>query len=140
MYDLRIKGMNVAEWNEEFVVNELASHILKPNVLLLFEILDFNPSLIFENKKELNADLLYPIAWAYLRPLGAAHIHLTSSRLQLYKYKFKYDDEIKTKKPFDPRTPPVLLEFNWHKKEKYPSFLEVSLNFTEKYEIEIPVK
>jgi len=59
-------------WDEEFTINELASNILKPNVLLLFEILDFNPSLMFENKKLLNAESLYPVAWAYLRPVGSA--------------------------------------------------------------------
>jgi hypothetical protein len=41
-------------------------------VLFLFEILDFNPNIIFENRKLLNADMLYPIAWAYLRPVGTA--------------------------------------------------------------------
>lgn len=72
IYDLRIKGENLARWEEEFVINEYAKYILRPNVLFLFELLDFNPSLIFENKKLLNADLLYPIAWAYLRPVGCA--------------------------------------------------------------------
>lgn len=72
MCDLRIKGENLAYWDEEFTINDYAKYILRPNVLLLFEILDFNPSLIFENKKLLNADMLYPVAWAYLRPVGTA--------------------------------------------------------------------
>jgi hypothetical protein len=57
---------------EEFVINENARYIMMPNVIFLFEILDFNTSLIFENPSLLNADNLYPVAWAYLRPLGAA--------------------------------------------------------------------
>jgi hypothetical protein len=69
---LRIKGENLATWEEEFTINDYAKYILRPNVLFLFEILDFNPSLIFENKKVLNAELLYPVAWAYLRPVGCA--------------------------------------------------------------------
>ena len=81
MYDLRIKGTNLAEWNEEFTINEYAHYLLRPNVLLLFEILDFNPSMIFEDKKKLNADYLYPVAWGYIRPLGAAQIHLTNTRI-----------------------------------------------------------
>lgn len=32
------------------------------------------------------------------------------------------------------RTPPVLLEFNWHKKVPYPSFLEIEVGFTPKFE------
>lgn len=134
LFDLRIRGTNLAEWDEEFVINEQASLLLNPNVLFLFEILDFNPDLIFEHPKLLNADLMYPIAWGYLRPVGAAHIHMSRTRVQMYKYKFKYDEDVKMKRPFDPRTPAVLIEFNWHKKEKYPSFLEIETKFTPKYE------
>lgn len=72
MYDLRVKGMNLAQWHEEFVINENARYLLNANVIFLFEILDFNTSLMFESPHLLNADHLYPIAWAYLRPLGAA--------------------------------------------------------------------
>jgi hypothetical protein len=81
MYDLRIKGMNLARWDEDFVINEYIPNILKPNVLFLFEILDFNPGMIFENRKLLNAELLYPIAWGYLRPVGTAHIHMARTRI-----------------------------------------------------------
>lgn len=84
---------------------------------------------MFESPELLNADNMYPIAWAYLRPVGAAQIHLARTRLQLYRYKFKYDQEIKKSKALDPRTPPVFLEFNWPYKEQYPSFLEVELSF-----------
>jgi hypothetical protein len=89
--------------------------------------LDFNPNLMFENPDLLNADNMYPVAWAYLRPVGAAQIHLARTRLQLYRYKFKYDQQIKSSKALDPRTPPVFLEFNWPNREQYPSFLEVEL-------------
>lgn len=135
MHDLRIKGQNLAQWDEEFIINEYAHHLLNPDVLMLFEILDFNPSMIFENRQLLDADLLYPIAWGYLRPVGTAHIHMSRTRIQLYKHKFKYDEDIKMKKPFDHRTPNVLLEFNWPKKIHYPSFLEIELSFTPKSDI-----
>mgnify|MGYP001806489271 CR=1 FL=1 len=132
MYDLRIKGMNLARWEEEFIINEQAHYLLRPNVLVLFEILDFNPNMIFENRALLNAELLYPVAWGYLRPVGTAYIHMARTRIQLYRYKFKYDEEIKNKRPYDPRTPSVLMEFNWPRKEQYPSFLEIETCFTKK--------
>lgn len=72
--------------------------------------------MIFENRKLLNADFFYPIAWAYLRPVGTAQIHLSRTRLQLYRYKFTYDEDVKMKRPYDPRIPPALIEFNWLKK------------------------
>jgi hypothetical protein len=55
---------------------------------------------------------------------------MSRTRLQLYRYKFKYDQDIKKSKALDPRTPPVFLEFNWPYKEQYPSFLEIELSFT----------
>ena len=91
MFDLRVKGMNLAQWQEEFVINENARYLLQSNVIFLFEILDFNPNMIFESPELLNADNLYPIAWAYLRQVGAAQIHLARTRLQLYRYRFNYD-------------------------------------------------
>jgi len=38
----------------------------------MFEILDYNPTLIVKNSKMLNADKLLPIAWGYLRPMGVS--------------------------------------------------------------------
>ena len=50
----------------------------------------------------------------------------------MYKYKFRYDQEVKKGRFMDQRTPPVFLEFNWPKKEAYPSFLEIALSFCER--------
>lgn len=110
--------------------------MLQPNVLILFEILECNPALIAQNSKLLNKELMYPIAWAYLRPLGTAHIHLSRTRLQLYKYKMRNDSPAEV----DLRTPDVLLEFNWQRKVKYPSFLEVDLSFCNRSDEIIPRK
>jgi jouberin len=41
------------------------------------------------------------------------------------------------KRPYDPRTPAVLLEFNWARKEQYPSFLEIEVGFCQKSDVEI---
>ena len=80
-FDMRIKGHNACQWNEEFVVNEYASYICQPHVIILFEILECNTTMIIENDRRLNAEMLYPVAWAYLRPLGKADIHLSRNRL-----------------------------------------------------------
>lgn len=126
-YDMRITGQNMCRWQEEFIVNEHASYICRKNVVLLFEILECNTTLILENDERLNADNFYPVAWAYLRPLGTADIHLSRNRLQLFRHKFNYDESIKKSRPFDHRTPPVFMEFNWARRETYPSFLEVDI-------------
>jgi hypothetical protein len=70
IYDMRVKGVNYCEWNEEFIINECASNIFKPYVVIMFEILEFNPILLIDQSQNLNGDNLYPVAWAYLRPLG----------------------------------------------------------------------
>jgi len=54
MYDLRVKGVNFCEWKEEFVINEKAVNLMKPNVVILFEILEFNPQLVVQNSSLLN--------------------------------------------------------------------------------------
>ena len=81
MYDLRIKGVNFCEWNESFVINEKAANLFRPNILFLFEILEFNPLLVASDSSLLNSEKLYPVAWTYLRPLGAASIHLDKLKL-----------------------------------------------------------
>jgi len=81
MYDMRISGVNYCEWNEEFIINELASHIHRDNIVILFEILEFNPILVVDNSSLLNVEKLYPVAWAYLRPLGTASVHMETSKL-----------------------------------------------------------
>ena len=78
---MRINGVNYCEWNEEFIINESAANILKPSVVILFEVLEFNPTLVFEESPHLNSDNLYRVAWAYLRPLGASSIHMDSTKL-----------------------------------------------------------
>ena len=99
-----------------------------------------NPTMIIKKDKRLNSENLYPIAWAYLRPLGTAHIHLTRSRLQLYQYKFKHSKQSKEYRAYDLRTPDVFLDFNFGREEKYPSFLEVELQFVNKSPVEIERK
>jgi hypothetical protein len=133
-FDMRINGECRCKWDEEFVINEFAKDILNPNVVILFEILEVNEKLIIEGSKLLNADMMYPVAWAYLRPLGTARIHMQRTRLQLYKTRFNYDTITKQRKPYDWRTPDVFLDFNWAGKTKYPSYLEVDISFVAKSE------
>jgi len=107
-------------------------------VVLLFEILEVNPQLIIDNQLDkLTAELYYPVAWAYLRPLGTAHIHTSRSRLQLFKYKFNYSAEAAEDWPYDLRTPAVFLDFDWVKKEKYPSYLEIDFQFINKSNVSV---
>jgi hypothetical protein len=89
LFDMRKKGQYSCEWNEEFVINELASNLLDDHVLMLFEILEVNTHLIEARKTNLlNSELLYRVAWGYLRPLGTAGINTGRSRIQLYRYKY----------------------------------------------------
>jgi jouberin len=55
-------------WNQKIVLNEKYFHIVDPNVIIFFEILDF-----VNNLKALRR---YPdgwnrIAWAFLKPIGS---------------------------------------------------------------------
>lgn len=81
----------MAEWDDEFVINEKAGKVMEPEVVFLFEILDFNPDLVMTRPDLLNSEMFYPVAWGYLRPVGMANIHVSTQRLQLFKYKSKID-------------------------------------------------
>ena len=54
MYDMRVKGVNFCEWNEEFIINEKIQNLMKPNIILLFEILEFNTQLVVQDSGLLN--------------------------------------------------------------------------------------
>jgi hypothetical protein len=112
LFDMRKKGQYSCVWDEEFVINELASNLLTNKVLILFEILEVNTHLIEEGKTHLlNSELLYRVAWGYLRPLGTAGINTGKSRIQLYRYKYNSKTENRLQGMIDPRTPEVFLEF-----------------------------
>lgn len=110
MFDMRVAGTNFCQWDEEFVINEEAEYIFQSNVIIMFEILTFNVGLIKEKSALLRPDNLYPVAWAYLRPLGAGGVHGDKVKLQLYKFKYAPDASAKFGGNIDPRSPFVVRE------------------------------
>ena len=74
----------------EIYIDEDASHLFGPSLLILFEILDFNQDLIKEKKLDLmDSDFFYRVAWGYLRPIGGGRNHFGNRQIQLFKYKFQ---------------------------------------------------
>lgn len=86
-YDLREKAENFCSWYENFIIDISVEEFLKPNNVILFEILDYSPALLLENSKLLNSDNMVPVAWGFLRPVGKVRQHLADSKIQLYYYK-----------------------------------------------------
>ena len=122
-YDLREKGESFAEWKEEFIINEDAATIFSPNNVILFEILDYNFNLPLENCSE---DGIIKIAWGYLKLVGVSQTYLGEHKIQLYRYKYQ-EPQIYKQFLKDNRTPQILYEFNWFKKDLYPSYLEIDI-------------
>lgn len=128
-YNLREKGEPYAEWNEDFFFNEDAGSLLNTNVIIFFELLDFNLNYHLNTVDQ----CMYPMAWGYLKPVGFSQTYIGKHKIQLYKYKFKRGIEINDlkHKSFDYlRTPDVLYELDWIKKEKYQTFLQIKLGLT----------
>lgn len=125
-YDMRITGECDPHWNSEFMIDQDAGMLLNSDTVILFEILDFNFKLIKENSKLLRSDNMYPVAWAFLRPVGNSKLHLGINKLQLYRYKYKPPPGFS-----EFRRPHVYYDFQWYKKELYPSFLRVELRVIE---------
>lgn len=141
-YDLRDKGEPFANWLEEFVINEDASNIFRSNTVIFFEVLDYDFTSLTGNQKIYNSnnkyshnnysedDFMVPIAWGYLKPVGYSQTHLGRMKIQLYKYKYQrpadFINERSRGKAFQ-RTPDVLFEFNYFKREMYQTYLEIEL-------------
>ncbi|EAY12092.1 hypothetical protein TVAG_301090 [Trichomonas vaginalis G3] len=71
----------IFKWNETFIYNELYSYITKPNLMFIFEIIDYT---IYEGCKQ-----FCPLAWGYLklRNLDGKLVNADSPRnIQLYEY------------------------------------------------------
>lgn len=128
-FDLRVQGENDPHWDQEFVLDEEMISLLNPNIVILFEILDFNFKLIKEQSNFNRVDGLYPVAWAFMRPAGASKLNFGTSKLQLYRFKYR-----KGVRDYDISTPEAYYSFNWYRKEYYPSFLRVEL-----YPIDTPI-
>lgn len=141
-YDLRDKGEPFANWVEEFVLNEDASNIFKSNTIIFFEVLDYDFTALTGNQKIYNSSIKYshnnnseddfmvPIAWGYLKPVGYSQTHLGRMKIQLYKYKYQRPLEFmneRSRGKFFQRTPDVLFEFNYFKREMYQTYLEIEL-------------
>lgn len=133
-FDLREKGESFAEWNEEFIINDEAVNLLSTNNIIFFELLDFN----FFYKNTNGDDCIIPIAWGYLKPVGYSQTYTGRYKIQLYKHKYKrpnlMNEKRKTNNQFS-RTPDVLFEFNWIKKEKYQTYLEIDLRIEARPEL-----
>lgn len=85
--DMRYTSNSRAVWNEEVIINIPGLDFCDPEILILFEILDFNVMYLNAKKVDsLDVDYNYRIAWGYLRPLGLSAFHLGNVRIQLYRY------------------------------------------------------
>ena len=70
------------------------------------------------------------MAWGYLKPVGFSQTYMGKHKIQLYKYKFnrtKVLSNLKQKVPAFIRTPDLLYELDWIKKEKYQTFFQIRL-------------
>lgn len=126
-YDLRERGESFAEWNEDFYFNERASYILQNENVILFELLDYHLN-YKENEKE---DCIIPMAWGYLKPVGFSQTYLGKHKIQLYKHKYSITKEMSLKKKSEKewiRTPDLLFELDWIKKEKYQTYLQINIS------------
>ena len=125
-YDLRERGESYAEWNEDFYINEKASNLLDDNNIFFFELLDYNLDYTLNQ----NEECIIPMAWGYLKPVGFSQTYMGKHKIQLYKYKFRRTKQLSELKKNDRnymRTPDLLYELDWIKKEKYQTFLQIKL-------------
>jgi len=127
--DMRVKGLPRPEWNEEFIINHKCSDLFNSEVVILFELLDFNVRLMREKPKKLDQHGLYKIAWGYLRLKGQSGTHLGVKKIQLNRYRYRTTkSKVVPPKERDTRTPEVYYDFDWPSHDPYPSYLRVRID------------
>eukprot|EP01028_Stygiella_incarcerata_P004409 TRINITY_DN1963_c0_g1_i1.p1 TRINITY_DN1963_c0_g1~~TRINITY_DN1963_c0_g1_i1.p1 ORF type:complete len:1186 (+),score=374.26 TRINITY_DN1963_c0_g1_i1:80-3637(+) len=88
-FDLRSEKHTQCKWNETLLFNVDYAHILQPNVVVFFEILEFGSDLPF-GRKIVSSHGYHRIAWAFLRTVSRERSGRANSeidlRLQLYRY------------------------------------------------------
>ena len=93
----RLGGRSIAPvWNHTFLIDLPFRAILSPDVLILFELVDFRHS---HHSRTTDEEGLYGVAWAFLRPVVDDGVNVATSRpasteedriafrLQLFEYK-----------------------------------------------------
>ena len=120
---------NQAIWNEKMYMQFDSEFIYNENILILFELLDFNLRLVYNNKydSKLNKFNQYKIAWGYLRPLGISGINQNMLSIQFFDYKFRSNCFKKNLK-FE-NIPEVYFDFLWPLKSKYNGYVNIILDF-----------
>jgi len=73
----------IPNWNEKLIYTEQFKHIIRENIVILFEIVDYIGSI----RPLVTMNDWHRIAWAFLRPIGSNGVANTGKqiRLQLYK-------------------------------------------------------
>jgi len=80
--DLREKKNQKPIWDEDFFIDCPVDSLINKNSLILFEILDYDASLIInKNTQNINQEGMYRIAWGYLRPLGQGGIYIGRNKI-----------------------------------------------------------
>lgn len=105
-------------------------NLLENDVLLLFELVDFSPTLLLDRPQELNRDSLYPIAWGYLRLSGLSKYHMKDNKIQLYKNIFdtRAFDKTATGKRRQQNVPDIYYDFLWPNKTAYEGYISVNVD------------
>lgn len=131
-FDLKSVGELRPQWKERFLLNVTKEEILKDNVVILFEVMDWNLSTL----SSCNHENLIPIAWGYVKPNGEATHHLGDNKLQLYRYTWSRPRNWVASHSDAIHQPDVWHSFNNPTRVKYDSYLEISIkNFQPKESI-----
>ena len=137
-HELRGQRRRLPAWEEELLLNEDFAHVLHPEVLIIFELLDFSPSVTEKHVAEKMPDGWYHVAWAFLRPVAqsgtCSNLHRQMPlRLQLYRHQLAPTDMPSAGAPgarapgVSARSPAVWAEYSHERYAPYPSTLFVTV-------------
>ena len=124
-YTLKGTGSSSCIWAEDILFNEVAEHLLKPQTLALFEVVEFGSRVDLEE----NPDGLRTICWGFLRLLSSkGKPNFGRLRIQLY-HLAEFRPIIER-----PNTPDIYFEYLFQKNVErfpYPSTIHLTCSLHE---------
>lgn len=124
---LRTTGAFKPEWNDEIVVNEPLDKLMKPETLLLFEILDFGRKV----NTDTYTDGLFPVAWGFFKLVSnKGKPNYGKLDIQLFEHTKSHTFKAHKESIDRPRVPDVYFDWVWQKNTKripYPASLTITV-------------
>ncbi|OQR94091.1 jouberin [Thraustotheca clavata] len=131
---LSANGQGIPKWNEELNFNDAYANFIRPETIVLFELVDFNPRIELLQ----GMDCYHRVAWGFCRVVSPNSAYnaptrpqeVMNHRIKLFEYQpssLLIEQQIKNMQTNRPQ-PSVFFQFLRHQRVRYPSTLHINFS------------